>query len=91
MSDSRLSSIATERHYSVSEVAKQLNLSDKTVRRMFEEEAGVLKISFPRLLQSGRRHKPHVQLRIPASVLDRVHQQRSAGWSLEVKPGRGAV
>ena len=79
-----------ERHYSVQEVAEAWGLSDASVRRMFELEPGVLHISMPRL-QRNRKHKPHVLLRIPASVAARLHQQWSAGFGLEVKPGRRRI
>jgi len=53
-----------ERHYSVSEVAGLWNLSRDSVRRIFRCEPGVLVI--------GDRY---VTLRIPESVLQRVHRR----------------
>jgi hypothetical protein len=82
-----VSPIATEQHFSVQEVAQMWNLSEDSVRRLFADEPGVLQISMPRL-QKNRRHKPHVRLSIPLSVLTRLHQKWSAGFGLEVKPGR---
>jgi hypothetical protein len=35
-------SLALERHYTVLEIAEMWSLSEKTVRRMFEQEDGVL-------------------------------------------------
>lgn len=61
-----------------------------TVRRLFADEPGVLKLSWESSLQK-RKQKPHVLLRIPASVVERVHQRWSAGFSLELKPGRRRV
>lgn len=81
---------ATEQHYSVREVAEMWHISEATVRRMFQNEPGVLPISMPQLVRN-RKHRPHVLLRIPASVLARVHQDRSRGFGLEVQPRRGRV
>lgn len=62
-----------ERHYSFSEIAKMWALSEKTVRRMFEDEEGVLQWGSP----ETRRKRGYITLRIPESVLLRVHQQRA--------------
>jgi hypothetical protein len=81
---------ATEKHYSASELAAIWGVSDDTIRRAFGDLPGVLKICHPRLL--GRRTtKPRVTLRIPASLVDRMHQQWSAAApALEIKRrGRG--
>lgn len=59
-------------------------VSDKTVQRLFEDAVGVLKISLP-TLSNGRKRKARVKLRIPASVLERVHSQRAGGFSLGVR------
>jgi transcriptional regulator GlxA family with amidase domain len=53
-----------ERHYSVTEVAELWNLSRDSVRRIFRREPGVLVI--------GHRY---LTLRIPESVLQRVHRR----------------
>jgi hypothetical protein len=47
-------------------------LSEKTVRRMFEEEDGVLQWGNP----ETRRKRGYITLRIPESVLLRVHRKR---------------
>jgi hypothetical protein len=59
----------TERHYSVAEIAEMWSLSDDAVRKIFEREAGVLVIGGA---GGGRRYRT---LRIPASVLERVHRR----------------
>jgi|SRR5579859_6843605 len=64
-----------ERHYSVSEIAEQWSLSEDTVRRLFEHEAGVLVIEPPRGRMSRRRR--YRTLRIPAAVVERVHRRLS--------------
>ena len=63
---------ATERHYSVAEVAEMWALSRNAVRRLFQNQPGVLAIGEPRP-KFGRR-RGYVTLRIPQSVLDRVHR-----------------
>jgi MarR-like DNA-binding transcriptional regulator SgrR of sgrS sRNA len=65
--------LGLERHYSVSEIAKMWALSEKTVRRMFEDEEGVLQWGSP----ETRRKRGYITLRIPESVLLRVHRQRT--------------
>lgn len=53
-----------ERHYTPKELAKLWQLDESTVRRLFQNEPGVLKIG-----QTGRRAKrDYVTLRIPAST-----------------------
>jgi hypothetical protein len=81
---------ATEQHYSVQQVAEMWSVGEATVRRIFEDQPGFLKISMPQLVRN-RKHRPHVLLRIPASVLARVHEDRSRGFGLEVQPRRGRV
>jgi hypothetical protein len=69
--------IATETHYSPKQIAKMWGVSEDTVRRSFEDYPGVLKFSARRL--SGRgRHR--VTLRIPESVLQQFHAERSRGF-----------
>jgi hypothetical protein len=65
---------ATERHYSVSELAGCWNLSLDTIRRLFEEEPGVLVIGTESGKYSRRRY---ITLRIPESVAQRVHRRLS--------------
>jgi hypothetical protein len=83
-------SVAIEQHYSVQQISQMWGISDASVRRLFDGVPGVLAISMPRL-QRNRKHKPHTLLRIPHSVVERLHQQWSAGFGLEVKPSRRRV
>jgi hypothetical protein len=62
---------AIERHYTVAEVAILWNLSRDTIRRLFENEPGVV-ILTTATRRGKRRYKT---LRIPESVLLRVHRQ----------------
>ena len=65
--------LGLERHYSVGEIAKIWGLSEKTVRRICEDEDGVLKWGIP----ETRRKRSYITLRIPESVLLRVHHKRT--------------
>ena len=55
------------------EAAQQMSASDPTVRRLFEGEPGVLVIEPPQRHFARRRR--YRTLRIPASVVDRVHRR----------------
>lgn len=63
-----------ERHYTVAEIAVMWNLSKDAVRRLFQNEPGVLVLgdASPR-----RRKRPYKTLRIPESVARRVHARCS--------------
>ena len=63
--------LANEKHYSVIEISKLWALSQKTVRRIFEREPGVI------LWGTGEsRHKRGYRtLRVPETVLLRVHRR----------------
>ncbi len=53
-----LQSIALERHYTVPEVAELWGMSEKSVRRLFAEESGVLRWGTPRNSQEARVLQP---------------------------------
>ncbi|HUZ94355.1 MAG TPA: hypothetical protein VMU57_05520 [Edaphobacter sp.] len=63
-----------ERHYAVAEVAAMWNLSTDKVRALFANESGVLAIGE----QNPRHKRRYVTLRIPESVMERVHARLSA-------------
>ena len=67
----------TERHYAVTEIAEMWNLSPDKVRELFENEPGVLVLGE----RSPRHKRRYVTLRIPQTVLERVHRRLSS------KPG----
>lgn len=67
-------SVAIERHYSVPEVASLWSISEKTVRRLFDGEHGVLRWGSN---ESSRKRGYH-NLRIPQSILIRVHNRRES-------------
>jgi AraC-like DNA-binding protein len=62
---------ALERHYSPTELAKLWGYSPDTIIRWFRDEPGVLPNQVRKL-----RGKAHIHLRIPESVMLRVHQRR---------------
>ncbi len=64
-------SVPVERHYAVAEIAEMWNLSADKVREIFENEPGVLVIGD----RNPRRKRRYVTLRIPQSVLERVHRR----------------
>jgi hypothetical protein len=62
---------ATERHYSVSEIAALWGLSVRTITRMLEGETGILRIG-----QEGKpRKRRYMTLRVPESVLTRIYSR----------------
>jgi hypothetical protein len=60
------------RHYSPAEIAELWNLSPDCVRKVFENEPGVLVIGNA---QPKRGKRSYTTLRIPQTVLDRVHRR----------------
>jgi hypothetical protein len=68
-----VSSAHSERHYAVTEIAEMWSLSPDKVRELFESEPGVLVIGE----RSPRHKRRYVTLRIPQTVLERVHSRLS--------------
>jgi hypothetical protein len=66
--------VSMERHYTPAEISEMWNLSPDTVRKLFEQEPGVLLIRNEESKYSKRRY---TTLRIPQSVLERVHKRLS--------------
>ena len=66
--------IPVERHYAVIEVAAMWNLSTHKVRELFEDEPGVLVIGD----RNPRHKRRYLTLRIPQTVLQRVHNRLAA-------------
>jgi hypothetical protein len=67
-------SVHAERHYAVTEIAEMWNLSADKVRELFEHEPGVLVIGE----QHSRHKRRYVTLRVPQSVVERVHHRLSS-------------
>lgn len=82
--------LEVEQHYTIYEIAEKWHVSARSVHRLFLDEPGVLKIGT--LGEFGKRKgRTKITLRIPASVLARLHEQRSRGFRLEVQRVRGGV
>ena len=62
-----------ERHWSVAEIAALWNLSEDAVRKLFSTEPGVIVIG--RRIKGTKRR--YTTLRIPQSVVERVHEKYS--------------
>lgn len=65
--------VADEQHFSINELARLWGLDPDTVRPLFKNRAGVLKIVRP----ETRRKRGYTTLRIPASVAAQVHTEMS--------------
>lgn len=65
--------IAFERHYFVKEIGKLWGLSGEAVRKIFENEPGVIRIGRP----EGLHRRKYFSLRVPESVMRRVHKKIS--------------
>ena len=63
--------VPVERHFAPSEVAERWHLNAETVRRLFQDEPGVVVLQAP--FKKGKR--PYKTIRIPQSVLERVHKR----------------
>lgn len=66
--------VSVVRHYSPAEIAERWNLSADTIRKLFENEPGVLVIGAS-IRRRGKRR--YMTLRIPEFVLERVHRRLS--------------
>jgi hypothetical protein len=69
--DACIQMAALERHYTATEVAKIWNISPDTVRDIFRNTVGVLKINQP----ARRGKRSYLSLRIPESVLHKRHAE----------------
>ena len=67
--------IVTEKHYTVAEIAEQWGISVDLARDTFEDEPGVLTFDRPRT----RVKRGYSTMRIPESVLVRVHTRLTSG------------
>jgi hypothetical protein len=65
---------ALERHYTPAELGDLWGFDQTTIRRLFVDEPGVLKIG-KQARRDGKRS--YVSVRIPASVAQRVHERRT--------------
>jgi hypothetical protein len=63
-----------EKHFTPQELAEAWGVSAETIRVIFREEPGVLKIG----KTGGRYKRGYVTLRIPNEVAERVHKRLAA-------------
>jgi|SRR5208283_4782747 len=68
------SMLMRDKHYAPDELAELWGVSTETIRSIFREEPGVLKIG----KTGGNYRRGYVTLRIPESVAERVHRRLSA-------------
>lgn len=71
VSDQAAPDKAMERHYSLEQIGELWGLSTRTVRKMFENEPGIIVFGNAGSLKKRR----YLTLRIPESVLLRVHRR----------------
>lgn len=69
-----LACFVKDKHYTPSELAQLWGVSAKTIRQIFRDEEGVLKIGS----NGTRTRRAYKTLRIPESVAERVHTRLSA-------------
>lgn len=63
-----------ERHWTVPDLAAAINLSCDTIRRIFSDEPGVIRIFKPK-----KNKRRHVMLLIPESIVLRVFGRMTIG------------
>jgi hypothetical protein len=71
LTDRTISDKAVERHYSADEIGRLWGLSPRTVRRMFENEPGIIVLGNTGTMRKRR----YITIRVPESVLVRVHRR----------------
>lgn len=64
-----------EKHFTPAELAEVWGLEEKSIRRIFEKEPGVMVFS----RATGKAKRKYTTLRIPESVMVRVHQRMLNG------------
>jgi AraC-like DNA-binding protein len=69
--DGKPASNTFERHYTINEISQLWGLSQKTVRRIFEQEPGVIELDN----RQSRHKRNYVTRRIPENVLHRVYRK----------------
>ena len=60
-----------ERHFTVSELSKRWFFSENTIRRLFRQEPGVVRIARPQT----RSKRGYTSMRIPERIAERVHRR----------------
>lgn len=70
--------LAGERHYSPKELA-HWGLSESKIRRLFENEPGVLRLGEPSRRVGRKLKRSYFTMRIPETVALRVHRRLTSG------------
>ena len=60
-----------ERHFTVAELSKRWFFSKNTIRRLFSQEPGVVRIARPQT----RSKRGYTSMRIPERIAERVHRR----------------
>jgi AraC-like DNA-binding protein len=68
-----------EEYLTVADIAQKLKLSEDSVRRLFADEEGVLRIGNGTRLVGRKYRRHYFTLRIPMSVFLRVQDRLSSG------------
>ena len=63
--------LSKERHYSIDEISTLWRLSPKTIRKLFQNEPGVVALG----TEESRSKRAYITRRIPESVMRRVHRR----------------
>jgi hypothetical protein len=65
--------MAAEEHYTPDELAALWGVSAETIRNVFRNEPGVLRVG-----QANGKKRKYILMRIPESIAERVHKRLSA-------------
>ncbi len=66
----RAAEASVEQHFSVKELSELWGLSERTVRRLIEQEPGVIRIH-----QSARGKRSYRRVQVPASIAERIYRK----------------
>jgi len=67
--------LSEEKHYTPDELGSLWGVSPQTIRNLFEQEPGVLRLPSQR---PGKKARRYVSIKIPESVAERVHKKYSS-------------
>jgi nucleotidyltransferase/DNA polymerase involved in DNA repair len=67
------SNIMADKHYTPDELAALWGVSAETIRNVFRQEPGVLRVG-----QANGKKRKYILMRVPESVAERVHKRLSA-------------
>jgi hypothetical protein len=69
------SALAGQKHYTPGELAELWGLSPQTIRELFAEEPGVIRVGEPSRREGRTLKRGYFTLRIPESAAIRVHMR----------------